>query len=364
MSTSPPDAMMMGRRPRLAIVAVITGAALTMAAIHATQAYLRGPVIGRPVIWFQAFLGSAPVWLVGAALTPAAGWAANRLRHERIGWPLRIALHLLGCALFILVWTGVLAQARVIGGDVNDLATEMRVFLTSSLVYQFAFYWGIVATTHAWAYFGEARSRAIAAADLRTKLSEAKLEVLRRQLDPHFLFNSLNTVSALALAGQGDRAAETVGLLSDLLRSSIHEHAAAEVPLDQELEFVRRYLAIQQIRFGDQLETIWSVDTEVRQAVVPSLLLQPLVENAVIHGVIPRQRPRTIWLRCGRLGNRLCLDVEDNGPGVCLENPEGLGLANLRARLTNSYPGNYRLECRNRATGGAMVHVDIPFRTR
>jgi hypothetical protein len=357
--TALPEERAPGRR-QIAVLAL--GVALTMAAAHATQAWLRGPLIGRPMPWSALFLATLPVWLAGALLTPLVLIWVHRVRIERGRLAGRVLLHLIAAGLFVLVWSTMLAAARMIAGEAPDLAVEVRQLLTSSLVFQFAFYWAIVAAGHAWAWFTEAQVRAVAAAEFRARLSEARLDGLRRQLDPHFLFNALNTVSTLALRGEGDRAAETVGLLSDLLRRSMHEHAAAEIPLEQELGFVEGYLAIQRVRFGDRLAAEWSIAPEVRRAAVPSLLLQPLVENAIVHGVMPGRDPGTIWLRSWREDGVLCLEVEDSGRGFLEAAPDGLALSNLRTRLASLYPGRHRFECTRGAGGGALVRIRIPGR--
>ena len=200
------------------------------------------------------------------------------------------------------------------------------------------------------------------AAQLESRLAHAQLDALRLQLHPHFLFNTLNAIAALAAADPA-RAQRMLARLGELLRQTLEGDGAAEVSLERELALLAPYIDIQRMRFGERLRYREEIAPEARAGLVPALILQPLVENAVQHGVSRRPDGATIVLRVERVGDRLSLEVEDDGPGLTLEAPgAGIGLANTRARLAQLYPDAYGLALRPGAAGGAVVRVDIPFR--
>jgi len=200
---------------------------------------------------------------------------------------------------------------------------------------------------------------------LEARLTQAQLESLKLQLHPHFLFNTLNTITALI--NTDPRAAERmVSGLSDLLRLSLRSAPEPEVPLERELEVLDRYVEIQTVRFKDRLTVSFHIDPAARRALVPNLILQPLVENAIRHGIAPRAAPGRIEISAARVDGLLALRVTDNGvggtPGVALR--EGIGLSNARARLRSLYGAAHRFEAGCGPSGGFAVSIDIPFRLR
>jgi LytS/YehU family sensor histidine kinase len=207
-------------------------------------------------------------------------------------------------------------------------------------------------------YHRESRDRE----QLEVQLAQAQVQSLKLQLHPHFLFNTLNTITALI--GQDPQGAERmVSGLSDLLRLSLRNASDQEVPLDRELEILEHYLNIQQIRFADRLSVRYDIDPQVRQAMVPNLLLQPLVENAIRHGIAPRAAPGTIVVAAHRVDDQLRILVEDDGvgPGGSTSG-EGIGLRNTRARLERLYGPQHRLELTGGRDGGFAVRIEMPFR--
>jgi two-component sensor histidine kinase len=197
---------------------------------------------------------------------------------------------------------------------------------------------------------------------LEARLARAQLQSLRLQLHPHFLFNTLNTINALI--GTDRHAAErVVSGLSELLRMSLSSASEQEVPLSRELELLDHYIAIQQIRFQDRLAVTFRIDPDARHALVPNLMLQPLVENAIRHGIAPRAAPGHVEVSAVRRGDRLELRVADDGVG---EDPradhrDGVGLGNTRARLLSLYGADHVFEAGGRTMGGFAVRIDIPF---
>jgi len=199
---------------------------------------------------------------------------------------------------------------------------------------------------------------------LEARLARAQLQSLRLQLHPHFLFNTLNTINALI--GTDRHAAErVVSGLSELLRMSLSSASEQEISLAKELELLAHYIEIQQIRFQDRLTVSFRVDPDARYALVPNLMLQPLVENAIRHGIAPRAAPGHVVVTAARQGGRLELSVVDDGVGESprVEHRDGVGLGNTRARLLSLYGSDHRFEAGSASTGGFAVRIEIPFRT-
>ena len=203
----------------------------------------------------------------------------------------------------------------------------------------------------------------LAASRLEAALGRAQLEVLRGQLQPHFLFNTLNAIRVLVRQGRAEEGEALIGQLSDLLRLVLRQGQKAEVPLREELAFVDHYLRIQRARFPDRLSYEVSVPHELLDSAVPSLLLQPLLENAVEHGVLPRIEPSKVRLSARREGAQLLLEVADDGAGLPAEINEGVGLRNVRERLEHLYPAAHSFELGPAAAGGAICRVRLPFRS-
>jgi two-component system LytT family sensor kinase len=222
----------------------------------------------------------------------------------------------------------------------------------------------IVAVSLAFDYYSKYRERELSAAELEKQLAEARLQALQMQLNPHFLFNSLHSISAL-MHQDVEGADGMIARLSDLLRAALESSDTQEVTLREELDLLKRYLAIEQIRFGDRLNVNIAAPPELLDAEVPNLILQPLVENAIRHGVEPRATPGRIELRAQRSNNALVLEVSDNGPGLPSSQPmdEGVGLSNTRTRLRTLYGEAHSFELRQSPEGGLLVRLTIPFRT-
>jgi sensor histidine kinase YesM len=228
-------------------------------------------------------------------------------------------------------------------------------------------YWAIIGATHAVRSARQAREREQAAVRLEAGLAEARLTALRAQLDPHFLFNTLNAVSALALRGEREGVVQALSTLSDLLRATLGGAPTQEVALSDELALLDRYLEIQRLRFSDRLTVVRDVDPTVLDAAVPAMLLQPLVENAIKHGIGARPEGMRIEIHARPLDAMVVLEVRDTGPGFGRRgqntaNGEGIGLANTRERLAQLYGATQRLECRDAEGQGGVVEVVLPYR--
>jgi len=225
-------------------------------------------------------------------------------------------------------------------------------------------YWIVVLGYLGWHYYKAYRERERQAAALATELVQARLQALRMQINPHFLFNTLNTISAL-IHENPDAADRMVVRLSELLRRTLDRGEVQEVPLREELEFLRSYLEIEQMRFADRLTVRFDIEPKTNELLVPHLILQPLVENALRHGILPREEPGRVEI-CARVveGQHLELKVCDNGNGLSPANStperEGIGLKNVRSRLAQLYGGAQEFTVGNTSGGGVEARIRIP----
>jgi LytS/YehU family sensor histidine kinase len=226
-------------------------------------------------------------------------------------------------------------------------------------------YWAVIGVVHAWRYHQKYRERELQAAELTGQLAQSQLQLLKMQLQPHFLFNTLHTISAL-MHKDVELADEMMVQFADLLRITLDDSQTHEVPLRQELEFVTTYLKIEQARLGARLDVRLDIDPQARDALVPNLLLQPLVENAIRHGIAPRVQGGRLVIRARRAGPLLEVRIENDGPGLAEDFPArartGLGLANTRARLQGLYGEAHQFDLTGRPEGGVVAALTIPFR--
>ncbi|PTY08259.1 hypothetical protein DB347_01355 [Opitutaceae bacterium EW11] len=228
------------------------------------------------------------------------------------------------------------------------------------------FYWALLAMTHAVTYHRRSVAREKRALAAEARLAEARLTALQAQLQPHFLFNTLNTISALVY-DKPAAADEMICSLSELLRRVLAASTRREVTLAEELGMARSYAAIQRVRFSDILTLKWDVPDELGGAAVPTLLLQPLVENAIVHAVERQNCPCTIAISARRKDACLALEVANTGNGSATDETDddkrkGIGLSNTRARLTELYGNDHVFQFALDASGGATVHIEVPYR--
>jgi len=202
---------------------------------------------------------------------------------------------------------------------------------------------------------------------LESQASSAQLAMLRYQLNPHFLFNTLNSISTLVLLKQTERANAMLARLSSFLRYTLANEPTAQVTLAQEVETLKLYLEIEKMRFEDRLRPHFRIESETIGARLPSLLLQPLMENAIKYAVTPRENGADIWLTASHVGPRVRIEVADNGDGGAVEiaasQSTGVGLANIRDRFSQAYGPNHVFEARENDRGGFSVIIEIPYET-
>jgi two-component sensor histidine kinase len=318
------------------------------------------------VPWRRFFADYADSALWGL-LTPAILALVRFLPVARRNWTRAIPFHVLmalvaGCVSLVGMQAYRPALAVLLDEPQIYYPTTLSIAIRV-LVQCFLLYVEVAAVGHGIYYYTRFRDRDLRASRLETQLAQAQLQVLRMQLHPHFLFNTLHTISALMHADL--RAADRMlALLGDLLRESLDRIGAQEVTLKQEMEFIDRYLEIERTRFRDRLAVSRDVDPALLDAFVPNLILQPLVENAIRHGISRRAAGGRIEIAARRSGDLVVLSVGDDGPGVPEEGAArtGVGLGNTQERLQQLYGPAHSFEVRNRAQGGFEVRLSFPLR--
>ena len=322
-----------------------------LALAFAGQLYLSSARAGRLLPWSQVLLWSMGDWYLWALLSFPIAWLARRYPFEELGWAYSLALHLSASGLFALVF----ALLRLVIWAFQPLGEPDVITLVLN-------YWIIICAAQAFDYYQKHVVRALRTAELEKRLAQAQLQALQMQLNPHFLFNTLHAISSL-MHKDVEAADRMIAQLGDLLRYTLESTDTQEVPLKQELDFLERYLEIEKARFGDRLNVRLTIAPDALDARVPNLILQPLVENAIHHGVEPHAKPGLIELRAWRENENLRLEVMDNGRGLreTKSSGTGIGLSNTRARLKQLYGVAHRLEFENAACGGLVVRVTIPF---
>jgi two-component system LytT family sensor kinase len=328
----------------------------------------------EPFPWMASLAFGVSDWYIWALLTPLIVWTVRRFPLGQQNWPLRLPLHLgvggLCAAVVTAVSVPIVRYLVVAFGLQHRLAyylvwspAELFSFLFINKLFFYLLVYGVVAgIVHGLIYYRKFRYEELEASRLETQLAQAQLQVLRVQLHPHFLFNTLHTISAL-LHQDVELADKMIARLGELLRSTLQNAGAQEVPLRQELATIRPYLEIEQARLGPRLSLNLDVTPDALEAYVPNLLLQPLVENAIRHGVAPCTGPGRVEIWARREADRLHVEVRDTGPGLPGdgETADGVGVSNTRARLRHLYGPEHVFTLAPGHNGGLVVSVAIPF---
>jgi signal transduction histidine kinase len=339
------------------------------ALLSAFDQYLQGPVFGEPPAPWRQVLYNAIDWFLYALLTPIVLRAGRRFPLRRPYLVRHVIIHIAGALALCFVWAGLGTLLRLAMFPIPPANQAIRGFaswILTTLPFGVSVYFAIVGIEHALFYFGQAREREVQAMRLSAQLSDARLSALRMQLNPHFLFNSLNAITVLVRDQQTAAAVRMLELLSDVLRQVLRADATHETALATELDFVQRYLAIEQVRFSDRLRPRIDAEPAALDAIVPSFVLQPLVENALRHGISRKASAGQLRITAQVEGDDLVLTVEDDGPGLeAVAIPGGgVGLENLRARLAALYAGGATLTVANAPGGGAIATVRLPRRVK
>jgi signal transduction histidine kinase len=314
-------------------------------------------------------------WFLYAFLTPGVFAISKR-------WPLtrahpwrRAVLHVFFAVLFCVAWATCgeifrVLLVRIFAPDLyhttfwRQIGVEWLSWIFITLPFGVAVYLCVVGIEHATRYFVEAREREVQVARLSEQLSSARFAALQAQLNPHFLFNTLNTIAVLVRDNDQRGAVRIVEHLSELLRSTLTRHRANEVTLGEELELVRQYVAIEQARFSDRLRPEFRIDDSLLSAAFPSFALQHLVENAIRHGIAKATDAGLLLVTAERSGDVLEITVVDDGVGIdpATPTPPGHGIENTRERLRALYGDNASLEITRRAEGGTIARLKVPYR--
>jgi signal transduction histidine kinase len=306
-------------------------------------------------------------WLLWIVVAPFVMFLARRMPLQRGRLGSRVPIHLAASLLTaVLVIAGEFATIALFddGFVARNSFVEgaRRIALYRFHVYVLV-YWAVLGVAHALDSYGRLRERELRSSHLETELVEARLATLRAQLRPHFLFNTLHSVQAMLIGNEPEGAGRMLTRLSDLLRLSLEESGAPLHPLDRELSLTRLYLEIQSVRFSDRIRVEIDVDRSLLGAAVPTLLLQPLVENAVEHALSVEPDASLVGLTVRRSGPDLWFVVEDDGPGLRDGWREGTGLGNTRRRLETQYGRRAELSLSPRDPRGLRVEIRLPYAT-
>ncbi len=325
----------------------------------------------NPISFWVAMCWQMPAVYLFALATPLVLWLARRFALNRQNWRRNLIIHLFAGIIiafalaFLHVWLDIFSATLYLGKSyettISSLSRQAFFILDKELlVYCF-----LVGMSHAFQYYNHFRVGEVRAARLETQLAQSQLQALKMQLHPHFLFNTLHSISSL-MHKDTEAADKMISHLGDFLRLTLEQSGTQVVTLNQEIEFLRSYLAIESIRFQDRLTTHIKIDPKALDAQVPYLILQPLIENAIKHGIAPRSLPGRIEITAERRDTMLRIQVKNDGSKLKLSDgfngyaKQGLGLANTQARLDQLYSTSCRFELADDPTGGVIATLEIP----
>lgn len=353
----------MTTRRVLSTAALILVAATLLGLLFASRTYVISAFYpDRSIGIGEALLPALGDWYLWALLSPAMYWLVARGPIEMAHWPRSAAVYILAGVAIAALKYGLDYLASLLFSE-NPISLSLPSFIYRFYA-NFMTYWVIIAVVHAIEYGRKYRDRQLRASQLEAKLAQVQLEVLRMQLQPHFLFNTLHAISTL-MHRDANAADRMLAQLGDLLRLTIDKIGIQEVSLKEELDFLRSYLEIEETRFQDRLTVTLEIEAETLDARVPNLILQPIVENSIRYAVAPRTASARVLVSSHRAAGRLHLSVRDDGPGI--DEPEagpteGIGLSNIRARLEQWYGPDHDLSFQNHPDGGLVVTLSIPYR--
>jgi sensor histidine kinase YesM len=346
-----------------------------LALLESTKAYVSARARGLPQPLSYVLVGNLPWWYAWALLTPIAFMLARKARLDRR--PIGGAIVVHGVASLVLALVHLVPIALLywftnvrLTPDPPTAPELVRRLIDGYAMLNVLTYWVVVGGYYALEFHRRYRATELQAARLEARAAhlealgtEARLAALRMELNPHFLFNTLNAISGLVRRSERDAAVAMLARLGDLLRRTLSPDRRLEIPLSDELESLRLYLDIERARFGDRLRISIDADDDVRDALVPALILQPVVENAVRHGIAQTPGPGEVGVAIHRAGSGLRIEVRDSGPGFPGRDDrrEGVGLSNTRARLAQLYGDDASLGIGRTPSGGAAVTITLPF---
>ena len=328
------------------------------------QAWINSVRYHKPFDWGRIFSGEVVYCYLWVAFTPLVFALGRRFPIGQDGWRRSILVHLAASAVFSFSHRLILLSiVRNFIPAYRERPMSVQLMEMMAYDYGIGIYWITLSLGFAVDYYRRYRAEELRSARLETQLAQAQLQALKMQLQPHFLFNTLNTISAM-VQDDPEGAERMIARLSELLRISLDSAGTQETSLKQELDFVQRYLDIELIRFEDRLRVHLDVSDDTLDAQVPNLVLQPLVENAIRHGIAPKASGGTVTIRSRRNADQLVVEVADDGCGRRGEIMEGVGLGSTRQRLERLYGSNHRFELRDPPDGGLQVVLTIPYSRR
>ena len=353
----------------LAIVAIWAA----LGVIYAGPIYFEMRAEGMDHAAWRVFSWGILMWLAWAPLTPVMVWLARTYSLLDGAWKPNLLIHLPAFILMSAVHSAAATAITLTINPFDSMGDSPKTFwprflsrMKESLGTDLLVYGAVIGICYALDYYRKYREREFLASRLEAQLAQAQLEALRMQLHPHFLFNTLNSIVGLVRDQKNQAAVNMLVGLSDLLRHTLDHSAKQEVELRDELNFIKLYLSIQEMRFSDRLQTRFDIDPETTKALVPNLILQPLAENALRHGFGRSVDSGLVGISSAVEDGHLRLTVFDNGAGLPddwqLKGSAGIGLANTAARLQQLYDDNHQFDIRNRDGGGVEVVIVMPFR--
>lgn len=349
---SPPN------RRRIAILLVV--AIVLLSAFEATQMAVRLALPTWSAPWHALLVRTLVSWGVLALLSIAVWQLALRVPVPPVAARSLLA-HGVAMAAFVVLHIVVTAVTLTALNPSFRLSRTASYIGVAYVIFDVVLYAFVVGVANSWQFSQLATQRAVASAQLAESLERARFDALRRKLDPHFLFNTLNAIAALALKGNGPATADAIAVLSDLLRESLRDNAKALHPIPRELAYITDYLSILQMRFPDRITLKTVVEADAAEAMLPCLVLQPLVENAVVHGLRDGSIPGLITIRAMTDARTLTVTVDDDGAGPPAHVEDGIGLASLRARLTHAFGDQAQLSVtRGPAGRGTRSTLSVP----
>ena len=348
---------------------VVMGAAAFIGAVLTLELYFNSRATMESVDLIDIAIpqfGRAAMW---AALAPLILLLRMLMPLNRGRWVGGLSFHF--AASFVVMATYYLGRMWSYSifffkeGEGGFWMTAFHSFYGRNII-DMAYYWAVIAFGYSFEIYQKYKSEELKAAQLEARLIETELNALRQQMHPHFLFNTMNTIAVLVREGRNGEAVSLLARLSSLLRMSLDNTGVAEVTLQQELDFLGHYVEIQKARFSDRLDVRVSIAPEALRARIPNLLLQPIVENAILHGIAPKAEPGRVDVTGRVEGERLVLEVRDDGPGIVANERRtkpGVGLTNTRERLAKTYGTRASLTLSSEPGRGVSVIIILPYRT-
>lgn len=351
--------------------AIIVGFWTFFGLLNGTQLYLGLRMEGLRLSLWRVFATDVFGWWPWIAATPIVLALGRKFPFERGRWWRVVPVHLVACLLIAGAHFAIFTYVNNLFSPFGPPRVPRSFWdsflgrATSQFHIDLLIYAATLGVSYAVSYYLRFREREFRASQLEAQLAQAQLQTLKMQLHPHFLFNTLNGIAGLVRDSRNKAAVDMLAGLSDLLRYTLENAGKQEVALKEELEFLELYLYIQQMRFSDRLKVEMHIEPEVLDALVPNLILQPLVENAIRHGVSPRSRSGVVGVSAQRDNGSLRIRIYDDGVGLKRDDGtatvEGVGLSNTRARLAQLYGERQRFSLSEREGGGVEANLVIPF---